>query len=130
MTTTAAWPTNPHDAVANETLNLTYSYAERICRSVDPAIMQDINDSPVLSALDSDGKDRVQAVIRERVSHVLESWTMRDRDHWLDVKDDLFAGGDEWVHFDRRAVVACMDEQGFATYAAAELWLARRGEQA
>jgi hypothetical protein len=100
MTTTTAWPTVPHDAVANETLNLTYRYAVRICRSIDPVIMQDINDSPVLSALDDAGKDRVHQVTRERISHVLEGWMMRDRDHWLDVLDDRYAGdGDGWISF-------------------------------
>jgi hypothetical protein len=94
------WPTDPRDAVADETLSLTYRYADRICRSADPVIVQDINDSPVLSALDDAGKQRVAEVIHERVAHVLERWMSRDRDHFLDVHDDLYAGdGYEWVHF-------------------------------
>jgi hypothetical protein len=138
MTTTTAWPTDPHDAVADETLNLTYRYAERICKSVDPVILQDIDNSSVLSALDADGKCRVHEVIRERVSHALERWMMRDRDHFLDVLDDLYAGdGDGWVNFvpppsqgktveHDQAVIACMTEQGFTAYGAAEAWLARQ----
>jgi hypothetical protein len=121
--------------VTSEVLDLIYHHVNRI-RSAPyrDVLLADIAESPMLSALPTEGKRRVVDVVVDRVTHILDAWEDRDFWHWDEVYRDLFDEGDGWLLGDEGApiwmgpdhvsnVVACMNARGFTTFGAAEAWL-------